>query len=102
MRTSANDTLLHDEPVVRGRVHPPVPEPDRTADFARIVRRALRNPTSDTPLSRAIRAAAARANPPVPVTASQDEFLRIRQVAQRMGALLAERVAATPLCAPHL
>src|SRR5437868_2537920 len=109
MTHTANDTLLLDEPVARGTHYraaaaadpPRAGTPDRTADLARIVRRALRNPGSATPLSQAIRAAAARAAPPVPVSASEDEALRVRQVALRLGVLLAQHGAAAPAGAAH-
>jgi hypothetical protein len=108
MTHTANDTLL-DEPVARGPEYrpaaagdPPRPgTPDRTADLARIVRRALRNPGSDTPLSQAIRAAAARVVPPASATASEDESLRVRQVALRLGALLAQYGGPGPAGAAH-
>jgi hypothetical protein len=97
----ANETRRLDEPVVRRTPHPARPA-DRTSDLARIIRRALRNPGSDTPLSQAIRTAVAQATPNVPATASEDEALRIRQVALRMDALLTQRAVARPRRSPHL
>jgi hypothetical protein len=73
MSFPANATLLLDEPVARGVLQPRLPETAvRMDDLARIVRRALRNPHSDTPLSRAIRAAAPEgSNPSGPVSRRQ-------------------------------
>lgn len=99
MPHSANDTLLLDGPVERKPL--PRPTPDRTADLVRIVRRALRNPASDSALSRALRAAVARATPNLPATASEDEALRVGQVASRMAAVLARHGAVPAPCSPH-
>jgi hypothetical protein len=101
MSHTANDTLLLEEPVGRQPLTPVKPAvPDLSEDLARIIRRALRNPQSQTPLSQALRAAVARVTPNLPATASQDDALRVRQVARQMSALLAQR-AAPHQCSPH-
>jgi len=103
MTPTANDTLLLDAPAERRTSPPTRPTvPDRTADLTRIIRRVLRNPGSDTPLSQAIRAALANAAPHASVSLSEDEALRIREVALRMDELLPQRITAPPPRVPHL
>jgi hypothetical protein len=101
MWNATNDTLLLDAPVVRGeRPDYAPPAADRTADLARIVRHALRHRASASPLDRALRSAVQRTDPAVSARMSEDEDLRVRQVARQMNALLAQR-AVSPPAGPH-
>ncbi len=95
MANAAKDTLHLDEPYPTGTLTP-APAAYRCDDLARIVRRSLRKQTHLTPLDRAIRSAAEG-----PAWAGDDQELRIRQIALRMGAILAEQEAAASRRAPH-
>jgi hypothetical protein len=95
MNRIANDTWFRDEPVaLRAHTAPRPVAPERTADLTRIIRHVLRNPDSNSPLSRAIRSAFAATTPPAAATASEDVQSRIEQVALRMDRLLSQRAIA--------
>jgi hypothetical protein len=82
---------FHNETMVVNRASPIGERPgDSLAPhLMRIVRRALRHPSDQSPLSRAVRAAAAQIEPGPYASPLDAEELRVRQVARRMSALLA-------------
>ncbi|HEX4588392.1 MAG TPA: hypothetical protein VH120_00565 [Gemmataceae bacterium] len=81
---STNDTMLLDAPAVR---RPVLPNRDRTDQLARLVRHALKDGASSSPLDRAIRSAARATGPAGDVDLeSRADFL-----ARRLNALLAGR-----------
>jgi hypothetical protein len=61
----------------------------------------LRSPHSDTPLSRAIRAAAAEVTANLPHSPSEDEALRVRTLASRMNAILTQPGTVARQGSPH-
>jgi hypothetical protein len=70
--------------------------------LTRIVRRALRHPNDRSPMSQAVRVAAAQVNSSSIFNSSLAEEFRVRQVVQRIVALMAPNLREEPGRRAHL
>jgi len=84
MNRYANETIRPDAPVAVE----PRPSDDLTPHLVRIVRRALRRTEDNSPLARAVRAAAAQVDTDPNIRTVYAEEIRIRQIARRISALM--------------